>query len=116
MNVKKVALLVGALVIAVITAVMAKNMFAGAGAPEAAAAQVPTGPKILVARKGTVVRSFDPFLGQDYLKTKHLPEEKGLDLENDTGPASWTLLERLTKVHITRDWLMDEGHPAYLVK
>jgi pilus assembly protein CpaB len=59
MNVKKVALLVGALVIAVITAVMAKNMFTGAGAPQAAAAQVPTGPKILVARKalpvGTIV-------------------------------------------------------------
>ena len=59
MNVKKVALLVGALVIAVITAVMAKNMFIGAGAPQAAAAQVPTGPKILVARKnlpvGTIV-------------------------------------------------------------
>ncbi|NYI46094.1 hypothetical protein BJ993_003174 [Nocardioides aromaticivorans] len=71
---------------------------------------------VLVARDGKVVRSFDPFLGQDYLKSKHLPEEKGLDLENDTGPASWTLLERLTKVHITRDWLMDEDHPAYLVK
>jgi pilus assembly protein CpaB len=60
MNVKKVALLVGALVIAVITAVMAKNMFAGSGANQAAAAQaVPTGPKILVARKalpvGTIV-------------------------------------------------------------
>ena len=32
MDVKKVALLVGALVIAVVTAIMAKNMFAGAGA------------------------------------------------------------------------------------
>lgn len=74
------------------------------------------GEQILVARNGTVVRSFDPFIGQDHLKTKQLPEEKGLDLENDTGPASWTLLERLTKVHITRDWLMDEDHPAYLVK
>ena len=74
------------------------------------------GDQILVARDGAVVRSFDPFLGQDYLTSKHLPEEKGLDLENDTGPASWTLLERLTKVHITRDWLMDEDHPAYLVK
>ena len=52
MDVKKVALLVGALVIAVITAVMAKNMFAGAGAAEAQAApQVPVGPKVLVARK-----------------------------------------------------------------
>ncbi|HVK28111.1 MAG TPA: hypothetical protein VM575_07205 [Nocardioides sp.] len=74
------------------------------------------GDQVLVARDGKVVRSFDPFLDQDYLTTKHLPEEKGLDLENDTGPASWTLLERLTKVHITQDWLMDEDHPAYLIK
>ncbi|MEO7240599.1 MAG: Flp pilus assembly protein CpaB [Sphingomicrobium sp.] len=60
MDVKKVALLFGALVIAVITAVMAKNMFAGAGAEQAAAAPaVPLGPKVLVARKalpvGTIV-------------------------------------------------------------
>jgi pilus assembly protein CpaB len=58
--VKKVALLVGALVIAVITAVMAKNMFAGAGAQQAAAAPaVPLGPKVLVAKKalpvGTII-------------------------------------------------------------
>ena len=38
MDVKKVALLIGALVIAVITAVMAKNMFTGAGADAASAA------------------------------------------------------------------------------
>ncbi|MEO7505407.1 MAG: Flp pilus assembly protein CpaB [Sphingomicrobium sp.] len=60
MDVKKVALLIGALVIAVITAVMAKNMFSGAGAEAAAAAPaVPMGPKVLVARKalpvGTIV-------------------------------------------------------------
>jgi pilus assembly protein CpaB len=60
MNVKKLALLVGALAIAVITAVMAKNMFAGAGASQAAAAPaVPVGPKVLVARKplpvGTII-------------------------------------------------------------
>lgn len=59
MNAKKVALLFGALVIAVITAVMAKNMFAGAGAQQAAASQVSTGPKVMVARKalpvGTIV-------------------------------------------------------------
>src|SRR3954464_5566413 len=60
MDVKKVALLVGALVIAVITAVMAKNMFTGAGAQQAAAAPaVPTGPKILVAKTalpvGTII-------------------------------------------------------------
>ncbi|MFL6829593.1 MAG: Flp pilus assembly protein CpaB [Sphingomicrobium sp.] len=60
MNVKKLALLIGALVIAVVTAVMAKNMFVGAGAQQAAAAPaVPIGPKVLVAKKalpvGTII-------------------------------------------------------------
>lgn len=56
MDVKKVALLIGALVIAVVTAVMAKNMFTGAGAETAAAAPaVPLGPKVLVARKALPV-------------------------------------------------------------
>jgi pilus assembly protein CpaB len=60
MDVKKVALLIGALVIAVVTAVMAKNMFTGAGAEQANAAPVvPAGPKVLVARKalpiGTII-------------------------------------------------------------
>jgi pilus assembly protein CpaB len=60
MDVKKVALLIGALVIAVVTAVMAKNMFTGAGAEQARAAPVvPMGPKVLVARKalpvGTII-------------------------------------------------------------
>ena len=45
MDVKKIALLVGALVIAVVTAVMAKNMFTGSGAAQAnAAPAVPVGP------------------------------------------------------------------------
>jgi pilus assembly protein CpaB len=60
MDVKKVMLLVGALVIAVVTAVMAKNMFTGAGAQRAQAAPaVPQGPKVLVAKKalpvGTII-------------------------------------------------------------
>ena len=60
MDVKKLALLVGALVIAVITAVMAKNMFTGAGAQMASAApSVPVGPRVLVAKKallaGTII-------------------------------------------------------------
>lgn len=60
MNVKKIALLFGALMIAVVTAVMAKNMFVGAGAGQAQAAPaVPLGPKVLVARKalpvGTII-------------------------------------------------------------
>jgi pilus assembly protein CpaB len=72
MDVKKLALLVGALVIAVITAVMAKNMFAGAGAQQAAAATaVPVGPKVLVAKKalpvGTIIDA-DSFAYQPWPK------------------------------------------------
>ena len=72
MDVKKLALLVGALVIAVVTAVMAKNMFAGAGAQQAAAAPaVPVGPKVLVAKKalpvGTIIDA-DSFTFQPWPK------------------------------------------------
>src|SRR5881275_3180154 len=71
MDVKKLALLVGALVIAVITAVMAKNMFAGAGSQQAAAATVPVGPKVLVAKKalpvGTIIDA-DSFTYQPWPK------------------------------------------------
>jgi pilus assembly protein CpaB len=58
MDVKKIVLLVGALVIAAVTAVMAKNMFSGASAPQAQAAVV-TGPEVLVATRtlpvGTII-------------------------------------------------------------
>jgi pilus assembly protein CpaB len=71
MDVKKLALLVGALVIAVVTAVMAKNMFAGAGTQQAAAAPVPVGPKVLVAKKalpvGTIIDA-DSFTFQPWPK------------------------------------------------
>ena len=90
MDVKKLALLVGALVIAVVTAVMAKNMFTGAGAPQAAAAPVPTGPKVLVAKKampvGTIIDadsfSFQPWpkeLMQGAYYVEGQPDAKNLN-------------------------------------
>lgn len=54
MDVKKLVLLVGALVIAAVTAVLAKNMFTGATAPPAEATPappVPLGPEVLVATR-----------------------------------------------------------------
>ena len=73
MDVKKVALLVAALVIAVITAVMAKNMFVGAGATQAEAAPaVPMGPKILVARKALPVGTI---IDQESLTYQSWPKE-----------------------------------------
>jgi pilus assembly protein CpaB len=59
MDAKRLALLIGALLMAGISAFMARSMFAGASAPQAEAAQVPTGPEILVATRalpvGTII-------------------------------------------------------------
>ena len=60
MDFKKIVLLVGALMVAAVTAVMAKNMFTGAGARQAAAQPAEAqGVKVLVARKalpvGTII-------------------------------------------------------------
>ena len=61
MDVKKLALLIGALIIAAVTAFMAKSMFAGAAAPQAVAAPAAQrqGPEVLVATRplpvGTII-------------------------------------------------------------
>jgi pilus assembly protein CpaB len=60
MDVKKLVLLVGALIVAAVTAIMAKNMFSGASAPQATASPaVPVGPEVLVATRalpvGTII-------------------------------------------------------------
>jgi pilus assembly protein CpaB len=62
MDVKKLVLLIGALLIAGVTAMMAKNMFTGASAPQAAARPVaPAGPEVLVATRnlpvGTIINA-----------------------------------------------------------
>jgi Flp pilus assembly protein CpaB len=72
MEPKKIALLVGALVIAAITAVMAKNMFSQSAAPSAqATVSVPTGPEVLVATRalpvGTIIEP-DSFRYQPWPK------------------------------------------------
>jgi len=73
MDRKKLILLVGALVIAIGTALVARSMFAGAAAPQAeAAAPVPEGPKVLVAQRalptGTIITA-------DALSYQQWPEE-----------------------------------------
>lgn len=72
MDRKKLVLLLGALIIAVGTAFAARSMFAGAAAPEAEAAPVPVGPKVLVAQRalptGTIITA-------DALSYQQWPEE-----------------------------------------
>ncbi|WP_265570446.1 Flp pilus assembly protein CpaB [Sphingomicrobium nitratireducens] len=88
MNAKKLMLLVGALVIAVVAAVMAKNMFAGAGAQQANAAPViPVGPKVLIAKKplpvGTIIEPdslvFQPWPKEMIQGTYYTEEEEDAD-------------------------------------
>jgi pilus assembly protein CpaB len=72
MDRKKVILLVAALLIAAITAFMARSMFTGAAAPQAVAAKpVETGPKVMVATKalpvGTIITA-DSFRYQPWPK------------------------------------------------
>lgn len=61
-DVRKIVLLVGALIIAALTAIMAKGLFSDAGTPAvAAAAPAPTGPMVLVATRalpvGTIIQA-----------------------------------------------------------
>lgn len=73
MDRKKVILLVGALLIAAITAFMARSMFAGASAPQAAAAKpVPTGPQVLVATRALPVGTI---ITAESLRYQPWPEE-----------------------------------------
>jgi pilus assembly protein CpaB len=103
MDVKKLALLVGALVIAVVTAIMAKNMFAGASAPQAQAAQaaVPVGPKVLVAKKalpvGTIIDA-DSFTYQPW--PKELMQE-AYYVEGTPDSAPGTLMGQVVRFPIT---------------
>lgn len=59
MDRKKLVLLFGALIIAIGSAIAARSMFAGGAAPDADAAAVPTGPRVLVAKRaltaGTII-------------------------------------------------------------
>jgi pilus assembly protein CpaB len=75
MEPKKIALLVGALVIAAVTAVMAKSMFNQAAAPAAVAkiiAPQPTGPEVLVATRALPVGTI---LGPDSFRYQPWPKD-----------------------------------------
>jgi pilus assembly protein CpaB len=72
MDVRKLALLMGAAVVAIVTALMAKSMFSASTAPQAqAAAVVPVGPEVLVATRplpvGTIIQA-DAFKFQPWPK------------------------------------------------
>jgi len=88
MDKKKLMLLMGALVIAIGTALAAKSLFSGATAPQAEAAQqVPQGPKVLVAQRalpiGTIVTA-------DSVSFQQWPQEMVQDAYFLEGQADMT--------------------------
>ncbi len=90
MDKKKLILLVGALIIAVGTALAARSMFAGAAAPEVEAAPVePEGPKVLVAKRGLPVGTI---ITADAVGYQLWPQELVQDAYFIDGEADMNLL------------------------
>ncbi|MEE4206176.1 MAG: Flp pilus assembly protein CpaB [Erythrobacter sp.] len=94
MDRKKLVLLLGALIIAVGTAFAARSMFAGTAAPEAVAAPVPTGPKVLVAQRalpaGTIITA--DALGYQQWPEELVQDAYFLDGESDVNQLLGTVV------------------------
>jgi len=119
MDRKKLVLLLGALVIAIATALAARSMFAGASAPRAEAAQpVPQGPKVLVAQRalptGTIITA-------DALGFQMWPEELVQDAYFLDGESDITKLLGTVVRHpitagepVTQGSLVSPGDSGFL--
>jgi pilus assembly protein CpaB len=110
MDVKKIALLIGALVVAAITAVMAKNMFSGAGAPQVVAAPVvPAGPEVLVATRSLPVGSI---IDAEALKFQRWPEglvQPAYFIKGKPGADPASLLGTVVRNEITAGQPLTSG-------
>lgn len=122
MDPKKIALLVGALIIAGVTAFMAKNMFTGSSAPQATAAAPapqPVGPKILVATRalpvGTIIGP-DSFRYQPWPKelveNAYFVEGQNVDINQLTGTVVRTAIS--AGQPITQGALVKSGDRGFL--
>jgi len=89
MDRKKLVLLLGALIIAIGTAMAARSMFAGASAPQAEAAPVEQGPKVLVAKRGLPIGTI---ITADAIGYQLWPKEMVQDAYFIDGEADMNLL------------------------
>jgi len=89
MDKKKLMLLLGALVIAIGTAMAARTLFAGAAAPKATAAVVPKGPKVLVAQRALPVGTI---ITADSISFQQWPKEMIQDAYFIDGDANMNKL------------------------
>jgi hypothetical protein len=71
---------------------------------------------VTVAKRGKQIRQFDA--GFDPPEKGALPEEKGLDFgakKQNVFATAWAFIERLTRIHVSRDWF-EGDHPTYVLK
>jgi pilus assembly protein CpaB len=108
MDRRKLMLLLGALVIAIGTALAARSLFAGASAPQAdAAVQVPTGPKVLVAQRALPVGTI---ITADAIKFQQWPKEMVQDAYFLDGQADMNkLLGTVVRYPITAGQPVTQG-------
>lgn len=118
MDKKKLVLLLGALIIAVGTAFVARSLFTGAGAPEAEAAAVPTGPKVLVANRALAAGTIITADAMDY---QQWPEELVQDAYFIDGESDMTQLMGTVVRHpitagepVTQGSLVSPGDRGFL--
>jgi Family of unknown function (DUF6461) len=72
--------------------------------------------RFVYAVDGTVVRAFDPLLyGPGIDPDEPLIQERDLPFgePGDTTPAAFVLIERLTGLALTCEWLLEERRPAF---
>ena len=108
MDRKKLVLLLGALIIALGTAMAARSLFAGASAPQAeAAAPVPTGPKVLVAQRALPVGTI---ITADSIAFQQWPKEMVQDAYFIDGEADMSkLLGTVVRLPITAGEPVTQG-------
>jgi hypothetical protein len=68
---------------------------------------------VTIAKRGEVVRDFNAY----FQPPPHgaLPEEEGLDWgsrHQNVWATAWAFLERVSRIHVSRDWFNDK-HPTY---
>lgn len=119
MDRKKLVLLVGALIVAIGTALVARSMFAGASAPEAEAASVePQGPKVLVAKRalpvGTIITA--DALGYQLWPEELVQDAYFLDGEADVSKLLGTVVRNPITAGepVTQGSLVSPGDSGFL--
>ena len=119
MDRKKLLLLVGALIIAIGTAMAARSMFAGASAPQAEAAPVvPQGPKVLVAKRalpvGTIVTA--DAVGYQLWPQEMVQDAYFIDGEADMSKLLGTVVRHAITAGepVTRGGLVAPGDRGFL--